>query len=148
MLTEGEHTTGAPRYIVTRDLKALPCSPSCPNACREELSALLPANSRVKVFAPPERKYSVWIGGSVLGSLTTFQKMLISRGRILRCWSGHRSPKVSVKCFLTLSDVTANTSLGVRRAAECGRGLFDWPPSLVFLAIEGGSHKGALRELV
>lgn len=53
--------------------------PGLSERLQEELSALLPANSRVKVFAPPERKYSVWIGGSVLGSLTTFQKMLISR---------------------------------------------------------------------
>ncbi|KAF6770857.1 hypothetical protein AHF37_10610 [Paragonimus kellicotti] len=29
--------------------------------------------------APPERKYSVWIGGSILASLSTFQQMWISK---------------------------------------------------------------------
>merc|ERR1712003_69799 len=29
----------------------------------------------IKVVAPPERKYSVWIGGSILASLSTFQQM-------------------------------------------------------------------------
>merc|ERR1711990_1145972 len=28
-----------------------------------------------KIIAPPERKYSVWIGGSILASLSTFQEM-------------------------------------------------------------------------
>ena len=28
----------------------------------------------VKIVAPPERKYSVWIGGSILASLSTFQR--------------------------------------------------------------------------
>lgn len=31
------------------------------------------------VIAPPERKYSVWIGGSILGSLSNFQDHLITR---------------------------------------------------------------------
>jgi actin len=30
---------------------------------------------QVKVVAPPERKYSVWIGGSILASLSTFQNL-------------------------------------------------------------------------
>ncbi len=34
---------------------------------------------KVKVVCPPERKYSVWIGGSVLSSLTTFTTMWISK---------------------------------------------------------------------
>ena len=29
---------------------------------------------KVKVIAPPERKYSVWIGGSILSSLGAFGK--------------------------------------------------------------------------
>ncbi|KAH0620807.1 hypothetical protein JD844_021588 [Phrynosoma platyrhinos] len=31
------------------------------------------------MIAPPERKYSVWIGGSILASLSTFQQMWISK---------------------------------------------------------------------
>jgi actin-related protein len=30
-------------------------------------------------MAPPERKYSVWLGGSILASLSTFQTMWISK---------------------------------------------------------------------
>jgi len=45
----------------------------------KELTALAPSTVRIKVIAPPERKYSVWIGGSILSSLSTFQSMWISR---------------------------------------------------------------------
>ncbi|VDP78024.1 unnamed protein product [Echinostoma caproni] len=34
---------------------------------------------QIKIVAPPERKYSVWIGGSILASLSTFQQMWISK---------------------------------------------------------------------
>merc|ERR1712217_973799 len=34
-----------------------------------------PSTMKIKVVAPPERKYSVWIGGSILSSLSTFQQM-------------------------------------------------------------------------
>lgn len=33
---------------------------------------------KVKIFAPPERKYSTWIGGSILAGLSTFKKMWIT----------------------------------------------------------------------
>jgi len=46
----------------------------------KELSALAPSTVKIKVVAPPERKYSVWIGGSILSSLSTFQQMWISKG--------------------------------------------------------------------
>ncbi|KAK2709144.1 hypothetical protein QYM36_012962 [Artemia franciscana] len=45
----------------------------------KEITALAPATMKVKVIAPPERKYSVWIGGSILASLSTFQEMWISK---------------------------------------------------------------------
>lgn len=45
----------------------------------KELSALAPSTVRIKVITPPERKYSVWIGGSILSSLSTFQQMWISK---------------------------------------------------------------------
>jgi len=46
----------------------------------KEITALAPATMKIKVVAPPERKYSVWIGGSILASLSTFQQMWISKG--------------------------------------------------------------------
>jgi centractin len=32
---------------------------------------------RIKIFAPPERKYSTWIGGSILAGLSTFRKVCV-----------------------------------------------------------------------
>merc|ERR1711904_228772 len=46
----------------------------------KELTALAPSTMKIKVVASPERKYSVWIGGSILSSLSTFQQMWISKG--------------------------------------------------------------------
>ncbi|KAF8377172.1 hypothetical protein HHK36_030545 [Tetracentron sinense] len=45
----------------------------------KEIAALAPSSMRIKVVAPPERKYSVWIGGSILASLSTFQEKWISK---------------------------------------------------------------------
>lgn len=46
----------------------------------KELQSLAPSTMKIKVVAPPERKYSVWIGGSILSSLSTFQTMWITKG--------------------------------------------------------------------
>jgi actin, other eukaryote len=45
----------------------------------KEVTALAPSSMKVKVVAPPERKFSVWIGGSILASLSTFQQMWIAK---------------------------------------------------------------------
>jgi len=45
----------------------------------KEISALAPTSVKVKVVAPAERKFSVWIGGSVLSTLATFQTMWVTR---------------------------------------------------------------------
>ena len=45
----------------------------------KELNAITPAGMSVRVIAPPERKYSVWIGGSILTSLNTFQANWITK---------------------------------------------------------------------
>merc|ERR1711978_484602 len=37
---------------------------------QKELKDQAPASVKVKIVAPPERKYSVWIGGSILSSLS------------------------------------------------------------------------------
>lgn len=37
-----------------------------------QVTALAPSAMKIKVIAPPERKFSVWIGGSLLSSLSTF----------------------------------------------------------------------------
>eukprot|EP00415_Alexandrium_ostenfeldii_P004591 UN4591 len=45
----------------------------------KEITVLAPSTMKIKVVAPPERKYSVWIGGSILSSLSPFQQMWISK---------------------------------------------------------------------
>ena len=45
----------------------------------QEIHTLTPSNGRIKVLAPPERLYSVWLGGSILASLSTFQTMWITK---------------------------------------------------------------------
>ncbi|CAL9180696.1 unnamed protein product [Musa hybrid cultivar] len=62
---------------------------------RKEIEALAPSNMKIKVVAPPERKYSVWMGGSILASLCTFQQMSITKEEYEECGPAivHR------KCF-------------------------------------------------
>jgi actin-related protein len=60
-----------------------------------ELDNLVPSTMNFKVIAPPDRKYSVWMGGSVLASLPTFSQMWISKQEYEECGPSivHR------KCF-------------------------------------------------
>jgi len=53
--------------------------PGIDTRLKKEITALAPAAVKVKIVAPPERKYSVWIGGSILSSLSTFQDMWITK---------------------------------------------------------------------
>ena len=53
------------------------------------------ANVDIKVVAPPERKYSVWIGGSILSSLTTFQNQWVMKSEYDEAGPGI----VHNKCF-------------------------------------------------
>ena len=45
----------------------------------KELQSMAPTNMKIKVVAPQERKFLVWIGGSILSSLSTFQTMWITK---------------------------------------------------------------------
>ena len=51
--------------------------PGIADRMSKEITALAPSSMKIKVVAPPERKYSVWIGGSILASLSTFQQVNI-----------------------------------------------------------------------
>jgi len=53
--------------------------PGIADRMQKELVNLAPGTMKIKIIAPPERKYSVWIGGSILASLSTFQQMWISK---------------------------------------------------------------------
>jgi actin-related protein len=53
--------------------------PGIADRMNKEITNLAPPTMRVKIIAPPERKYSVWIGGSILASLATFATMWITK---------------------------------------------------------------------
>jgi len=53
--------------------------PGIQERMEKEIRTLAPPTMKIKVVAPPERKYSVWIGGSILSSLSTFENMWITK---------------------------------------------------------------------
>lgn len=53
--------------------------PGLAERIHKELYSLGPTTFKVKVIAPPERKYSVWIGGSILSSLSKFPDVCIRK---------------------------------------------------------------------
>lgn len=57
----------------------LSLTPGLPERLQSEISKLCPASLRCRVVSPPERRYSTWIGGSILASLSTFQQQWISK---------------------------------------------------------------------
>jgi len=69
--------------------------PGMADRMTKEIVTLAPSTMKIKVIAPPERKYSVWIGGSILASLSTFQSLWISKQEYDECGPSivHR------KCF-------------------------------------------------
>jgi actin-related protein len=52
-----------------------------PERLTKEIKALAPESMKeeVKVIASPERKFAVWIGGSILSSISTFESMWITK---------------------------------------------------------------------
>jgi len=69
--------------------------PGIADRMQREISTLAPATMKIKIIAPPERKYSVWIGGSILASLSTFQTMWITKEE----YDESGSAIVHRKCF-------------------------------------------------
>ncbi|XP_038044645.1 actin-104-like [Patiria miniata] len=53
--------------------------PGIADRMQKEVTALAPPTVKIKIIAPPERKYSAWIGGSIFAYLSTFQEFLISK---------------------------------------------------------------------
>lgn len=53
--------------------------PGIADRMQKELTLLSPSSMKVKIVAPPERKYSVWIGGSIVASLSTFRNLCCSK---------------------------------------------------------------------
>ncbi|CAF1222241.1 unnamed protein product [Rotaria sordida] len=53
--------------------------PGFADRMQKEMTKLAPPNRRIRIVAAPDRKLSAWIGGSILGSLSTFQRMWITK---------------------------------------------------------------------
>merc|ERR1712174_97918 len=75
--------------------------PGIADRMQKEITALAPPTMKIKIIAPPERKYSVWIGGSILASLSTFQQMWISKQEYDESGPSivHRNPKMLLRCL-------------------------------------------------
>lgn len=65
------------------------------NRLATEVQRFAPEQVRAKVMAPNERMFSAWIGGSILGSLTTFRQMWIGAPE----YHEHGTSVVHRKCF-------------------------------------------------
>ena len=50
-----------------------------PERLEKELQELVPSGKKVRITADKDRKYSVFVGGALLTSLSIFEKMWITR---------------------------------------------------------------------
>lgn len=48
------------------------------NRLLQELKTLAPTNVKLRIVAPPDRKLSTWIGGSILAGLSSFSKLWVT----------------------------------------------------------------------
>merc|ERR1712012_1355450 len=86
--------------------------PGIADRMQKEITALAPSTIKIKIIAPPERKYSVWIGGSILASLSIFhqdQDHCSTREKILRLDRGIHP------CFTLHLPADVDLQAGVRR---------------------------------
>lgn len=90
--------------------------PGIADRMQKELSALAPTSMKTKIVAPPERKYSVWIGGSILASLSTFQSMWVSKQEYDESGPGivHRSESSFI-----LALVSERVTVILQNASKC-----------------------------
>lgn len=74
-----------------------------------EVKRLALKDVKIKIYAPPERKYSTWIGGSILAGLNTFKKvrlpsnpgqLRLTRVRLARCGYQQKSIKKTQTSFI------------------------------------------------
>lgn len=53
--------------------------PGLPERLHKCLASLLKKDAPLRIIAPPERKYSAWIGGSIMASLASFNSFWITK---------------------------------------------------------------------
>merc|ERR1712045_483104 len=90
--------------------------PGIADRMQKEITALAPSTIKIKIIAPPERKYSVWIGGSILASLSTFQQMDHQAG-VRRVRPIHCPPQVLLNVFhgKTSKNISATDQVQVHK---------------------------------
>lgn len=83
-----------------------------------EVQRLAVKDMRIKIYAPQERKYTTWIGGSILAGLSTFKKVRLVMDSendeqmltMTRCGStkmnGRRTLKLYIKSEPSWCDIT------------------------------------------
>ena len=69
--------------------------PGLDDRLSKEVAKLAPEQRRVRTLAVPERKFSAWIGGSIMASLQMFQEIWISKEEYKECGA----MIVNRKCF-------------------------------------------------
>ena len=79
-----------------------------------EVQRLAVKDMRIKIFAPPERKYSTWIGGSILAGLSTFRKVCVNRPEYLLS----SVLTVTARCGLELTTGTRTLILSIPSSIE------------------------------
>lgn len=75
----------------------------------KEITSFAPATMQVRVVAPPERRYSAWIGGSKLCSHSTFQSAWMSKEQ----YDGRHYYFLEITQHLTLSRKWTNRNPNV-----------------------------------
>ncbi len=49
----------------------------------KELTEMMPEKNRIRIIAPPERRFTTWIGGAILASHKTFPNLWLSRKKYI-----------------------------------------------------------------
>lgn len=62
--------------------------PGMPERMKKDIAGMAPESAKIRIIAQPERKYCVWIGGSILGSLSTFRNIWIRKEDYDECGPG------------------------------------------------------------
>jgi len=99
---------------------------------KNELERLAVKGTKIKIYAPPERKYTTWIGGSILAALGTFRKVspaIESYEVTSRCGSVRKNTR-KIQRYL-IRKYTIDVRLSIARqfkltiSHRVGRGLCD-----------------------
>eukprot|EP01083_Nonionella_stella_P052994 140398_1 len=101
--------------------------PGFPERLKKEVAKRASEEHTVNVIAPPERKYSVWIGGSILASLSTFEGLWVPKNEYDEAGPSivHRKCAVCPQTSISSSNQYTETFSGnnntnnIRRCTHC-----------------------------